>query len=143
MKSTFKIGHYTDKENITGCTVILCPPDTIASCYISGSAPGSREIALLDPTRKINAIHALLLTGGSAFGLNAAAGVVQYLEEKGIGNISRLPVSIRIMLESILRKCDGKRITEEDIINLKPLSEYVVKNLKQEALNHFSVSSSL
>lgn len=85
MKSTFKIGHYTDKENITGCTVILCPPDTIASCYISGSAPGSREIALLDPTRKINAIHALLLTGGSAFGLNAAAGVVQYLEEKGIG----------------------------------------------------------
>ena len=66
MESTFKIGHYTDKENITGCTVILCPPDTTASCYISGSAPGSREVALLDPARKINAIHALLLTGGRA-----------------------------------------------------------------------------
>jgi L-aminopeptidase/D-esterase-like protein len=85
MENIFKIGHYTDKKNITGCSVILCPPDTIASCYISGSAPGSREIALLDPVRKIRAIHALLLTGGSAFGLNAAAGVVQYLEEKGIG----------------------------------------------------------
>jgi L-aminopeptidase/D-esterase-like protein len=85
MNQTFKIGHYTDKENITGCTVILCPPDTVASCFISGSSPGSRELALLDPVRKMNTIHALLLTGGSAFGLNAAAGVVQYLEEKKIG----------------------------------------------------------
>jgi len=85
MDNSFKIGHYTDKENITGCSVILCPPNTIASCYISGSAPGSREIALLDPARKIIAIHALLLSGGSAFGLNAANGVVQYLEEKEIG----------------------------------------------------------
>ena len=85
MENRFKIGHYTDKENITGCSVILCPPDTISSCYISGSAPGSREIALLDPVRKIIAIHALFLTGGSAFGLNATGGVVQYLEEKEIG----------------------------------------------------------
>jgi len=85
MDTVFKIGHYTDRDNITGCTVILCPDDTVASCYISGSAPGSRELALLDPARKINSIHALLLTGGSAFGLNAAAGVVQFLEEKKIG----------------------------------------------------------
>lgn len=85
MITTFKIGHYTDTKNITGCTVILCPPDTVASCHIAGSAPGSRELALLDPARKINAIHALFLTGGSAFGLNAAAGVVQYLEENNIG----------------------------------------------------------
>lgn len=85
MEHTFKIGHYTDEENITGCTVILSPPDTVASCYISGSAPGSRELALLDPTRKIISIHALLLTGGSAFGLNAATGVMRFLEEKKIG----------------------------------------------------------
>ena len=85
MTNTFKIGHYTDKNNITGCTVILCPPETVASCNISGSAPGSREIALLDPVKKINSINALLLTGGSAFGLNAAAGIVQYLEENEIG----------------------------------------------------------
>lgn len=85
MANEFKIGHYTDEKNITGCSVILCPHNTIASCYISGSAPGSREIALLDPVRKVISIHALFLTGGSAFGLNAAAGVVQFLEEKEIG----------------------------------------------------------
>ena len=81
----FKIGHYTDKENITGCTVILMPENTVGSCYIAGSAPGTREIALLAPERKINSINAVLLTGGSAFGLNAAQGVVQFLEEQNIG----------------------------------------------------------
>jgi L-aminopeptidase/D-esterase-like protein len=81
----FKIGHYTDLKNMTGCTVILCPSDTVASCYISGSSPGSRETALLAPERKMNFIHALLLTGGSAFGLDAAGGVVKYLEEKNFG----------------------------------------------------------
>jgi L-aminopeptidase/D-esterase-like protein len=81
----FKIGHYTDIKNITGCTVILCPSNTVASCYISGSSPGSRETALLAPERKINFIHAILLSGGSAFGLDAAGGVVQYLEEKNLG----------------------------------------------------------
>jgi len=85
MIEEFRIGHYTDMENITGCTVILCPEDNVASCYIAGSAPGSREIALLAPERKIESIHAVLLTGGSAFGLNAAAGVMSYLEEKNTG----------------------------------------------------------
>jgi len=81
----FKIGHYTDIENTTGCTVILMPENTVGSCYIAGSSPGTREIALLSPERKINSINAVLLTGGSAFGLNAAQGVVQFLEEKKIG----------------------------------------------------------
>jgi L-aminopeptidase/D-esterase-like protein len=85
MDEFFKIGHYTDLKNVTGCTVILCPPKTMASCYICGSSPGSREIALLAPERKIESIHALFLTGGSAFGLDATAGVVQYLEENNIG----------------------------------------------------------
>jgi L-aminopeptidase/D-esterase-like protein len=85
MDKFFRIGHYTDIKNVTGCTVILCPPKVIASCYICGSSPGTREIALLAPERKIESIHALFLTGGSAFGLNAAGGVVQYLEEKNIG----------------------------------------------------------
>jgi L-aminopeptidase/D-esterase-like protein len=83
--TTFKIGHYTDTTQITGCTVILCPPQTVASCYIPGSAPGSRELALLAPERKIEHVHAVLLTGGSAFGLHAAAGVMQYLEEQKTG----------------------------------------------------------
>ncbi len=81
----FKIGHYTDTQNLTGCTVILMPKSAIGSCYVAGSSPGTREIELLSPERKINEIHAVLLTGGSAFGLNAAAGVVKFLEEKNIG----------------------------------------------------------
>ena len=86
MKITeFKIGHYTDKENITGCSVLLCPENNRAACYISGAAPGSRETALLSPDKKMPGVQAILLTGGSAFGLAAAQGVVQYLEEKGIG----------------------------------------------------------
>jgi L-aminopeptidase/D-esterase-like protein len=91
----FKIGHYSDTENATGCTVILCPDGNTASCYISGSAPGSRELALLAPERKIQSIHGLLLTGGSAFGLNATAGVMQYLEEQNIGydtSFARIPI---------------------------------------------------
>jgi L-aminopeptidase/D-esterase-like protein len=85
MENMFKIGHYTDALNVTGCTVILCPPGTVASCHVCGSAPGSRELAVLEPHRKIETIHALLLTGGSAFGLAAADGVMRYLEERNIG----------------------------------------------------------
>ncbi|MGB2869210.1 MAG: P1 family peptidase [Bacteroidota bacterium] len=81
----FKVGHVTDRENLTGCTVILCPPKTRASCEVRGSSPGSRELALLAPEKKMDEIHALLLSGGSAFGLSAADGVVKWLEEHQIG----------------------------------------------------------
>lgn len=80
-----RVGHYTDKQAATGCTVILCPPDTIGSCEIRGSAPGSRETPLLDPEKTMQQVNAILLTGGSAFGLAAADGVVRYLEENNIG----------------------------------------------------------
>jgi L-aminopeptidase/D-esterase-like protein len=100
MQKQYKIGHYTDRESITGCTVILCPPNTVASCYITGAAPGSRETALLAPQRKINHIQALFLCGGSAFGLNAAAGVVNFLEEAkqgyetGFGVVPIVPAAV-------------------------------------------------
>ncbi len=81
----FKIGHYTDLEHGTGCTVIICPEGTRASAYARGAAPGTREYALLSPIRKVDEIHALLFTGGSAFGLDAAAGVMCYLAERNIG----------------------------------------------------------
>ena len=81
----FKLGHWTDAEACTGCTVILCPPSTVASCEVRGSSPGSRELSLLAPDKKMNEIHALLLTGGSAFGLSAADGVVAWLEEHDRG----------------------------------------------------------
>ena len=85
MLNSFKTGHHTDLKNGTGCTVILPPEKNVTSASARGAATGSREYALLMPDKKIQAVQALLLTGGSAFGLNAAAGVVRYLEEQGRG----------------------------------------------------------
>ncbi len=79
------IGHYTNATAQTGCTVILCPPETIGSCDICGSSPGSRETGLLDPTKSMQQVNAILLSGGSAFGLAAADGVVKYLLEQNQG----------------------------------------------------------
>jgi L-aminopeptidase/D-esterase-like protein len=81
----FKVGHYTDSKAMTGCTVILCPPKTRASCEVRGNSPGSRELALLAPEKSMQEVHAVLLTGGSAFGLGAADGVMRWLEEHDIG----------------------------------------------------------
>lgn len=83
-----RVGHATDEKNHTGCTVVLCPPNTVASSDNRGPAPGSREAALLAPDKPIQHVHAVLLTGGSAFGLGAAEGVVRYLEENGIGHLT-------------------------------------------------------
>lgn len=80
-----KVGHYTDKQNVTGCTVVLFPPGTVGGCEVKGGAPGTRETALLSPYKTVSEIHALLLTGGSAYGLAAADGVMRYLKERGIG----------------------------------------------------------
>jgi L-aminopeptidase/D-esterase-like protein len=83
--SDFLVGHWTDPEGRTGCTVVLPPPGNVASCDIRGSSPSSRELTLLDPDRRLTEVHAVLLTGGSAFGLAAADGVVRWLEERGVG----------------------------------------------------------
>ncbi len=85
MAENFKIGHYTDKEAVTGCTLIVPPENNITSASVRGGSPGTRELALLSPYKKITAIHALLLTGGSAFGLGAANGLVEVLAEQDIG----------------------------------------------------------
>lgn len=85
MLNSFKIGHYTDKENGTGCTVILSPEKNTCSAYAFGASPGTREYALLQPDKKLESISALLLTGGSAFGLAAANGVVEELEKNNMG----------------------------------------------------------
>ena len=80
-----QVGHATDVTARTGCTVILCPEGATAGIDVRGAAPGTRETEAIRPGRLIQKVHAILLTGGSAFGLDAAGGVVQYLEEKGIG----------------------------------------------------------
>jgi L-aminopeptidase/D-esterase-like protein len=83
--SDFRVGHWTDPGGGTGCTVVLPPPGNVASCDIRGSSPSSRELTLLDPDRRLTEIHAILLTGGSAFGLAAADGVMSWLEGRGVG----------------------------------------------------------
>lgn len=80
-----KIGNAEDKEHATGCTVILCEQGAPAGIDVRGGGPASRETELLNPVANCQAIHAVLLSGGSAFGLDAAGGVMEYLAEKGIG----------------------------------------------------------
>jgi len=84
----FRVGHHTDVSNATGCTVVLCPENTVAGCDVRGNSPGSRELSLLGVTKKMNEIHAVLLTGGSAFGLAAADGVMRFLESTNRGYVT-------------------------------------------------------
>ena len=91
----FKVGHWSSPDAGTGCTVVLPPPGNVASVDIRGSSPSERELAHLDPDRKMTEIHAVLLTGGSAFGLAAATGVMEWLAERDIGyqtGITRVPI---------------------------------------------------
>ena len=81
----FKLGNAENEETGTGCTAVICEKGAFAGVDVRGSAPASREHALLDPVNMVQQIHAVLLGGGSAFGLDAAAGFMQYLEEKNIG----------------------------------------------------------
>ncbi len=90
-----QVGHFTSQKRPTGCTVVLAPQGAVAGVDVRGSSPGTRETDLLDPINTVQKVHAILLSGGSAFGLDAAAGVVQYLEEKKIGfETSRAKVPI-------------------------------------------------
>src|SRR5919108_2058154 len=81
----FAVGHWSDHDAMTGCTVVLLPPGNVSSCDIRGSSPGSRELSPLHTDRRLTEAHAILLTGGSAFGLAAADGVMGWLAERGIG----------------------------------------------------------
>lgn len=90
-----RVGHWTDRSAGTGCTVILCPQGAVAGVDVRGGAPGTRELALLDPTCLVERVHAVLLAGGSAFGLAAADGVMRWLEEQGYGfdvGVGRVPI---------------------------------------------------
>lgn len=80
-----KIGHAENPEGITGCTVILCEDGTVGGVDQRGGAPGTRETDLLSPMHMVEHVNAILLTGGSAYGLDAAAGVMKYCEEQGLG----------------------------------------------------------
>jgi L-aminopeptidase/D-esterase-like protein len=80
-----KVGHSTLKERQTGCTVVLMEAGVVAAVDVRGAAPATRETDLLDPINTVQIAHAIVLSGGSAFGLDAASGVMRYLEERKIG----------------------------------------------------------
>lgn len=80
-----KVGHAGDLQAATGCTVVLCESGAVAGVDVRGGAPGTRETDLLDPKNLVERVHAVYLSGGSAFGLDGASGVMRYLEERGVG----------------------------------------------------------
>ncbi|MBV9405677.1 MAG: P1 family peptidase, partial [Acidobacteriaceae bacterium] len=80
-----RVGHFTDSRRPTGCTVVIFDKPAVAGVDVRGSAPGTRETDLLRPVNTVQQVNAILLTGGSAFGLDAATGVMRYLEEHGMG----------------------------------------------------------
>jgi L-aminopeptidase/D-esterase-like protein len=91
-----RVGHVTDAVGLTGCTVVLAPLGAVGSGEQRGGAPGTRETDLLRPGTLVNEIHAVVLAGGSAFGLAAADGAMRFLEERGVGfevpGIARVPI---------------------------------------------------
>ena len=91
-----RVGHAHNASALTGCTVVLCEGEgAVAGVDVRGAAPGTRETDLLDPCNLIERVHAVVLTGGSVFGLDSACGVVRYLEERGVGfdtGVARVPI---------------------------------------------------
>jgi len=90
-----KVGHFTDARRPTGCTVVLVEAGAVCGVDVRGGAPGTRETDLLSPLNLVEKVNAVVLAGGSAFGLDAAGGVVRYLEEKGLGfetGVARVPI---------------------------------------------------
>jgi L-aminopeptidase/D-esterase-like protein len=90
-----KVGHHTLAERPTGCTVVLTEAGAVAGVDVRGGAPGTRETDLLDPVNSVQKVNAIVLSGGSAFGLDAASGVVRWLDEKGFGydaRVAKVPI---------------------------------------------------
>ena len=90
-----KVGQFTDSRRPTGCTVILCEDGAVGGVDVRGAAPGTRETDLLDPVNTVQQVYAVVLSGGSAFGLDTATGVMRFLEERGVGfdtRVARVPI---------------------------------------------------
>lgn len=90
-----RVGHASNEEACTGCTIILCEAGAVGGVDQRGGAPGTRETDALHPMHLVQQVHAVMLSGGSAFGLNSASGAVRYLEERGVGfdvGVARVPI---------------------------------------------------
>jgi L-aminopeptidase/D-esterase-like protein len=96
-----RVGHATLAERPTGCTVVLVEAGAVGGVDVRGGAPGTRETDVLDPVNSVAVVHAVVLSGGSAFGLDVSSGVVRYLEERGVGfetSVARVPIVVQAIL---------------------------------------------
>ena len=100
-----EVGHFTDSRRPTGCTVVMARAGAVGGVDVRGAAPGTRETDLLDPCNLVDKVHAIVLAGGSAWGLDAATGAVRWLEEQGVGldvGVGRLPLVPAAVLFDLL-----------------------------------------
>lgn len=100
-----EVGHCTDSRRPTGCTVVMARAGAVGGVDVRGAAPGTRETDLLDPCNLVDKVHAIVLAGGSAWGLDAASGAVRWLEENGVGldvGVGRLPLVPAAVLFDLL-----------------------------------------
>ncbi len=100
-----EVGHFTDPRRPTGCTVVLARDGAVAGVDVRGAAPGTRETDLLSPVNLVDQVHAVMLAGGSAWGLDAASGAMRWLEERGVGfdvRVGRLPIVPAAVLFDLL-----------------------------------------
>ncbi|WP_300349607.1 P1 family peptidase [Clostridium sp.] len=107
----FKLGHAQNKEGATGCSVLICEEGASGGVDVRGGAPGTRETDLLNPMEMVDKVHAVLLSGGSAFGLDACSGVMEYLENKEVGfdvGVSKVPIVCGAVLFDLI--CGNPKI---------------------------------
>lgn len=114
MLNNFKIGHFTNRETGTGCTVILDENGAIGGVSVMGSAPGTRETDLLRSENTVNTVNAVVLSGGSAFGLEASSGVMRYLAERGVGYNTGTQL-VPIVVGAVLYDLDYKEFDFPDV----------------------------
>lgn len=116
----FKLGHASDLNAGTGCTVLLCENGASAGVSVRGGAPGTRETDLLDPSELIQEIHAVVLSGGSAFGLDASSGVMEFLEEHNFGfdvSVAKVPIVCSAVLFDLV--CGSAKIRPDKSMGIK------------------------
>ncbi len=124
-----RVGHAQDFDAMTGCTVVLCEKGAVAGMDVRGGAPGTRETDCLAPGHLVQHIHAVLLTGGSAFGLDAAGGVMKFLEERGIGfdtGAAKVPIVPAAVIYDL-------RVGRADVRPDKKMGEQACMNAKDNA----------
>ncbi|SHH03172.1 Peptidase family S58 [Anaerosphaera aminiphila DSM 21120] len=130
-----EVGHFEDLEALTGVTVVLPPEGSVCGVDVRGGAPGTRETDLLRPENFVNNIHGILLAGGSAFGLDAASGVMKYLEEKDIGldvGVARVPIVPGAVIFDL--GCGDSKVRPDFNMDIELVKKHQEKKIDRELL---------